>query len=326
MIVFNFSRLALVCLTVAATSRGALEYRYVPDWPSLPDGQEYLGKAHGEIRVDAAGNIYASTEDPKNPIMVFGPDGSFKKIIAQDYPGIHGFVIQPDETGQEHIYAAHLPGSQIVKLTLDGKCTMSIGIDVIPRQYTRKKEGRDFFPVTAVDVAPNGDLYAVNGYGSDHIFRFSPGGKLKEVFGGRNQTPAGLKNCHKIFIDRRYDPVRILACDRGNGRLIHFDLSGNYLGELAADLRRPSSIDFHNGLMAVAEISGRVVVLDKSHQIVSVLSENLEQTEINTNQTPPEKWKAGIVTSPHGICFDADGNVLVSEWNRWGRILRFNRQ
>jgi YD repeat-containing protein len=30
------------------------------------------------------------------------------------------------------------------------------------------------------------------------------------------------------------------------------------------------------------------------------------------------------VTSPHGITFDNDGNILETEWNKWGRVLRWN--
>ena len=31
------------------------------------------------------------------------------------------------------------------------------------------------------------------------------------------------------------------------------------------------------------------------------------------------------VTAPHGVAFDDEGNILVTEWNRWGRVLTFSR-
>lgn len=37
--------------------------------------------------------------------------------------------------------------------------------------------------------------------------------------------------------------------------------------------------------------------------------------EINTNQVAPEQWRTGIFTSPHGIAFDSQGRLYVSEWN-----------
>lgn len=30
------------------------------------------------------------------------------------------------------------------------------------------------------------------------------------------------------------------------------------------------------------------------------------------------------MTSPHGITFDAKGNILETEWNTFGRVLRWN--
>jgi YD repeat-containing protein len=32
------------------------------------------------------------------------------------------------------------------------------------------------------------------------------------------------------------------------------------------------------------------------------------------------------VTSPHGIAFDNDGNILETEWNKFGRVLRWDRK
>jgi YD repeat-containing protein len=40
----------------------------------------------------------------------------------------------------------------------------------------------------------------------------------------------------------------------------------------------------------------------------------------------PADWREGVVTSPHGITFDNDGNILETEWNQFGRVLRWNRK
>jgi hypothetical protein len=40
----------------------------------------------------------------------------------------------------------------------------------------------------------------------------------------------------------------------------------------------------------------------------------------------PADWREGVVTSPHGITFDNDGNILETEWNIFGRVLRWNRK
>ena len=40
----------------------------------------------------------------------------------------------------------------------------------------------------------------------------------------------------------------------------------------------------------------------------------------------PEIWREGVFYAPHGITYDAAGNLLVSEFNQWGRVTRLTRQ
>ena len=76
-------------------------------------------------------------------------------------------------------------------------------------------------------------------------------------------------------------------------------------------------------LVCIAEIAGRVSVWDKEGKMVAECGTNPKTT--NTPKIEPKDWQQGIVTSPHGITFDNDGNILETEWNQWGRVLRWNR-
>ena len=89
------------------------------------------------------------------------------------------------------------------------------------------------------------------------------------------------------------------------------------------DLRRPSSVSFHGDLMCVAEIAGRVSVFDKAGKLVASLGVNDAAGETNTPNMKPDQWRSGTVTSPHGITFDKSGNILETEWNSYGRVLRW---
>ncbi len=177
--------------------------------------------------------------------------------------------------------------------------------------------------LTNCDVAPNGDIYVVDGYGKSWVFVFDPTGKFKKVFGGPGE-PYKFANTHKIFIDTRFEPARVFCCDRGNKRILHTDLDGKMLGVIAEGLRNPSSASFHGDLVCIAEIAGRVSVWDKEGKMVAECGTNPQST--NTPGIPPEKWQTGIVTSPHGITFDNQGNILETEWNKWGRVLRWTRK
>ena len=49
-----------------------------------------------------------------------------------------------------------------------------------------------------------------------------------------------------------------------------------------------------------------------------------DEVEFRFLAVAPEAWRTGIVTSPHGITFDGKGNILETEWNQFGRVLRWD--
>jgi hypothetical protein len=307
-------------LSLALTGALAAEapvYELVPDFIQPPPGKTTIGNGHGEIACDSAGNFYVSVQEKDAGIQVYGPDGKF--IKALNLPAsLHGFVIRKVEDG-EFIFAAVLGEKRVIKAKLSGEVVLEIPTSAFPAD----KAGPKGLALTNCDVAPNGDIYVVDGYGISHIFVFDKTGKFKSVFGGPAE-PYNFKNTHKIFIDRRFEPARVFCCDRGNKRILHTDLDGKIIGVIAENLRNPSSASFHGDLVCIAEIAGRVSVWDKEGKMVAECGTNPQNT--NTPKIEPKDWQQGIVTSPHGITFDNDGNILETEWNQWGRVLRWNRK
>ena len=316
-------KIALILLTSLAfigSATAEVAYEFVPNFITPPPGKETIGNGHGEIAVDAAGNFYVSVQEKDAGIQVYGADGKFIKALKLPQ-SLHGFVIRKDE-GTEYLFAAVLGEKKVIKAKLDGTIVMEIPTSAFPAGKSAPKG----LALTNCDVAPNGDIYVVDGYGQSWIFVFDRAGKFKTVFGGPGE-PLKLANTHKIFIDRRFEPARILACDRGNNRLLHLDLDGKLISVIASQgLRRPSSASFHGDLMCVAEIAGRVSVWDKEGKQVAALGANDTPGQTNTPKVEPKDWKQGTVTSPHGITFDNSGNILETEWNVFGRILRWNKK
>ncbi len=307
--------LSLLSFVAFASSAAAeVAYEFVPNFIQPPPGKETIGNGHGEIAVDSAGLIYVSVQDKDAGIQVYGKDGKFSKVLALP-ASLHGFVIRKDGDG-EFIFAAVLGEQKVIKCTLDGTVVMTIPTSEFPAD----KAGKGL-KLTNCDVAANGDIYVVDGYGQSFIFVFSRDGKFKKVFGGPGE-PLKLANAHKVFIDRRFEPARVMICDRGHKRMLHTDLEGNFIGEIAVEMRNPSSASFHGSLMCVAEIAGNVSVWDKDNKRVADLGTSPKPT--NTPGIEPKDWQQGVVTSPHGITFDNDGNILETEWNKWGRVLRWN--
>ncbi|MFM7605492.1 MAG: 6-bladed beta-propeller [Prosthecobacter sp.] len=307
----------LSLLSVVALASGAVAqvtYEFVPNFITPPPGKETIGNGHGEIAVDSSGKIYVSVQEANAGVQVYGADGKFIKALPLP-ASLHGFVVRKDGDG-EFIFAAVLGEQKVIKCDLEGKVLMTIP----PTEFPSDKIGKGL-KLTNCDVAPNGDIYVVDGYGQSHIFVFSREGKFKSVFGGPGE-PLKLANAHKIFIDRRFEPARVMICDRGHKRMLHTDLDGKFIGEIATEMRNPSSASFHGDLMCVAEIAGNVSVWDKNNKRVADLGTAPKLT--NTPGVEPKDWQQGVVTSPHGITFDNQGNILETEWNKWGRVLRWN--
>lgn len=318
-LVFSLTLLALI------GRAPAVEYKAVPDWYKLPEGRPQMGNMHGDLAVSSKGDVYVSVMDPKAALQVYAPDGKFLRLVPNAPPDLHGFVIHKEADG-EFIYAPRLGAGNILKLTLDGKEVLNIPSSAIPDEF--KSVGKDGKPVvrlTGMDVAANGDLYVVDGYSSDYVHRFDKTGKYLKSFGGKKE-PYGFKTLHKIAIDTRFDPPRIIGCDRANGRVVHLSLDGEFLGVIAKDMLLPAAVAIHGDYAVIGEIKGQITVLDKAGQVVAKFGTNTAADEVGTAKTEPDKWRAGIVTAPHGVAFNAHGDVFVSEYNIYGRVHRFNRE
>ena len=349
---FPLLGIALASAWLSAQSAGpAVGVHYVPDqeWLRLPADRTEIGSMHGDVAVSAAGEVYISVEGsvrqrfailgPNPGLQVYAPDGRFLRNVPGAPSDFHGFVIHRDAS-TEYIYGARLAagpspadqmragldGQIVVKMTLDGTIAMTIPASRIPDQFKNKgADGQSYMRLTGITVAPNGDLYVTDGYASDYIHRFDRDGRYLASFGGK-QAPYGFRTLHKLTIDTRFQPARLLACDRENGRVVHLSLDGALLGIVAGDLRRPAAVAVRGEYAAIGELQGRVALLDKAGHVAGTLGENTVADEIASNRTEPSKWRPGIVTAPHGVAFNARGDLFVSEFNLAGRVHRFAAQ
>ena len=318
----SFVFLAVIALITSSSAAG--DYTVAANWLKLPEGKAQLGNQHGDVAVSSAGDVYVSVQDPAAGLQVFAPDGKFLRNVNGAPSDFHGFVIHK-EAGGEFIYGATLRGQTIVKMTLEGNIVMTIGSASIPDQYKVRnaRSNQLALLLTGLDVAPNGDIYVADGYASDYIHRFDKTGKYLTSFGGKN-PPYSFNTLHKLAIDTRFTPARLIACDRANNRVVHLSLDGQFLGVVAKDLLLPAAIVIDGDNAIVGELSGRVTVLDKAGAVVTRIGANTEQG-VGTNKLPPPQWREGFVLSPHGVALNAHGDVFVSEFSAFGRVHRFNR-
>jgi hypothetical protein len=202
---------------------------------------------------------------------------------------------------------------------------MTIPATAIPEEFkVKNRSGQIGLLLTGLDVAPNGDIYVTDGYASDFVHRFDRTGKYIKSFGGK-QPPYSFNTLHKLAIDTRFQPMRIIACDRANSRVVHLSLDGDFLGVVATDLLLPAAITIDGDNAIVGELRGRVTILDKAGAVVARVGANTGEG-IGSNTTKPDQWKTGLVLSPHGVAINDRGDLFVAEFNAVGRVHRFNKR
>ncbi|MBN8628861.1 MAG: 6-bladed beta-propeller, partial [Planctomycetes bacterium] len=248
---------------------GLMTFDTVPGWGLRPDGRSALGPTHGAVVIDRDGSIYVSAN---KGVVVFSPDGKvIREFIGPDYTMLHDMEIRA-EGDAEFIYGARNSSAEGIKF--DARTG-----EIALRLPFPKESGLDLkkFSPTAITVAPNGDIFLSDGYASNHIFKFDKSGKYLMHFGTKGNDLKQFNTAHGMTLDTRYEPPRLLICDRNHtpkGRLLHYDLDGNFIQEVATGLGMPTSAAVQGDYVSVPDLHGRLVILDKSNTIIVVLGHN----------------------------------------------------
>ena len=299
---------------------GLMTFDTVPGWGLRPDVTSALGPTHGGVVVDKAGNVYVSAN---KGVVVFSPEGVVIKTYEGDkYSNIHDLKIR-DEDGTEFIYGARNNNAEGIKFNAQTG-------DIVLRLPFPKESGLNLtkFNPTAITIAPSGDIFLADGYASNIIFKFDKSGKYLKHFGSPGNDLKQFNTCHGMCLDTRYDPPRLLICDRNHqpkGRLLHYDLDGNFIDEVVTGLGMPTSAAVQGDYVSVPDLHGRVVILNKNNTIVAVLGNNPDPAKGANFNIPQDQWVEGAFSGTHGSYWDKDGNLYVQDWNVSGRIIKLVR-
>ena len=303
---------------------GPDRWSVVPGWGQNPDMT--IGNTHGGVMVDHEGRVLYNT-DTERSILIHDADGAFIGSLAGRFPGIHGMQLRIEDE-VPYIYAAHLHGKQIVKLRMDGTHVWTLGV---PMESGKYDDDPNAYNPTAIAVAPDGRIYVADGYGRNWIHVFSPELRYLKSFGGRGGDDGQFVTCHGMIMDDSGAEPLLVVCDRENRRVQRFTLEGEHLDTPVTGLRRPCSIAMWKGAdgghrYAIAELEGRVTLLDGDMKVLGHLGDNTDSSHWANNGVAPDAWRPGITTAPHGVGFDAEGNLYVQDWNANGRIHKFIRK
>ncbi len=308
--------------SIFQTGNGEWTYRISSHWGELPKGKVF-GGTHGGIATDKAGHLYVSTQSATG-VLVYDRDGRLLRAIATEYPEIHSMV-HAEEGGEEYFYITVQHGTPqnnwlFLKMETNGTVVQKITAPPEAGFHTPNE-----WRLTAAVPGPDGSIYIANGYGDSRIFRFDRDGNYKAEFAGMGTADGKCRCCHGLAVDRRYDQPLLLVCDRENRRLSHFDFDGKFVRHISLHMRRPCQISFFGDYVVVSELEGRVTILDKDNVPVAFLGDNPQKSQWANYTLQVADIAPAFFSAAHGCYIDQDGNIYVSDWNKFGRVTKLIR-
>lgn len=308
--------------------QGEYQYEAIHDWGELPSTIKY-GNTHG-VCEDSQGNIYVhhtvhSGSDNSDTMVVFDGQGKFVRSWGRQFKGgAHGLSIRKEGT-EEFLYLCDYEHGIVTKRTLQGEEVFTLGYPAESNAY-KAKDSTSTVPYrpTNVAIAPNGDIYVGDGYGSSFINQYNSKGEFIRTFGGLGKGDDQLDCPHGLWVDTRRDTPLLVVADRGNSRLHRFTLDGKHFDFILGTTKMPCDFDERNGDVVIPDLLSKVVILDRKNEVVAILGEgeySKQDWTVARNQAPGT-FAPGRFVCPHGACFDHEGNIFVVEWVESGRVTK----
>ena len=319
---------------------GAFTYEAVHDWGALPSSIKW-GNTHGVVE-DAQRHIYIhhtvhASSERADTMVVFDHAGKFVRSWGPEFRGVaHGLHLRK-EGREEYLYltvnAANpklspQPAMQavVLKTTLSGEVVWKIQG---PPDIEAYKPGPDGAPKpynpTNIAIAPNGDVYVGDGYGSYFVNQYSGKGEYIRTFGGRGSEAGQLREPHGIWVDERGPAPVLVVADRRNNRLQRFTLEGKPI-DFIEGFRLPCHFHERQGVVVIPDLHGRVTLMDATNHVIEHLGDsNAPNWNNPLRNEPRDHFIPGQFICPHGAAFDRDGNIFVVEWVEVGRVTKLRK-
>jgi len=315
---------------------GRFTYEQVEGWGQLPPGMSY-GYGCGVI-VDGKDRVFVTSRSTNPSVAIFDKDGRLLETWGSEFAGkVNLTPAQVKDTAHclywsregndEFIYWTENIstnkegpkfGARVYKTDLNGRILFEIG-NVAKEGTTSQKF--DWTNPTDVAVAPNGDIYVVDGYGSQRLTRFDKNFKPIKTIGGRGKEPSQFNTCHGVWVSTVNREPELYIADRHNDRLQVFDLDLNFKRILKGDVRNPCCFYQHAGHLYIPDLASRVTILDGSDKAVAQLGDG-KQADGKTNK--PDNAKNPLTfAAPHAMCVDSRGDFYIVEWVDFGRARKF---
>ena len=323
--------------TPVRIGNGHWTYTLDENWGKLPEGMKF-GLGCG-IVIDSQDRIYVTSRSTNPAVAVFSREGKLLETWGNDFAEKVGCspsqvkdtahcLYWSKEGKDEFLYFTENVstnkegpklGKRVYKTDLRGKILYTIG-NVDQESSTSQKF--TWTNPTDVAVESNGDIYVVDGYGSQILSRFDKNFKHLKTIGGKGKEHGQFNTCHGVWINTLRGEPEVYIADRANGRYEVFSLELEYKRTIAGDfVRNPCCFYQHKEHLYIPDLASMVTIIDAKDQPVATLGDGKE-ADGKTNK-PDNKTNPALFATPHAICVDSRGDFYTVEWVDFGRARKF---
>ncbi|WP_236021427.1 6-bladed beta-propeller [Algoriphagus oliviformis] len=298
---------------------GDFKYKVDAKWGNLDPNKVPVVNCH-EMVMDRKGRMIMLTDEAKNNVIIYDQSGKLLATWTLGLDRAHGLSLV-DEGDAEYLWVVD-NGGKVIKTSLDGKVVAEIASPLSTGIYEEKMA----WVPTETAVAPNGDLYIADGYGSQFFLQYDKDGNFIRKFGGRGNQDAQFSTAHGIAIDQRGGKAPTLLCtSRGHNSFKRFTMDGEYIETIflpGAYVCRPviHGENLYAGVcwsrlryLEQTDNSGFVTILDKSNKVVS--NPGGTAPEYRNGELQLMVQKEPVFKHCHDVCIDQDENIYVCQWN-----------
>jgi hypothetical protein len=258
-------------------------------------------------------------------VLIYDVKGALLGTWTLGLGGAHGLTLHREADEREFLYLTDPSAGRVVKATLDGKIVLELPHPAKVEAY----KPTDLYNPTETAVAPNGDIYVADGYGSQFILCFSKDGQFISKFGGKSTQPTNpgrFMQAHGIALDARGEKPLLVVTERVRNEFNWFTLEGEHVRGVylpGAYVSRPVIHDrnLYSGVCFGAKPDdfrmwqgrGFVTILDETGKVLSNpggLTPQYEEGRLKVMlQDKP------IFNNCHDVCVDTQSDLYVCQWN-----------
>ena len=165
-------------MAIGAIGNHRLEYEVVEGWERLPEGWAFTDVVG--VAVDSRERVFVFCRGSQ-PLIIFDKEGRFVDAWgAGRFVRPHGIFISADD----RVFLTDDEGHTVHEFTLDGTPRRRLGdgrpsdTGYVAWQSPVTRAAGPFNTVTNVALAPDGEIYAADGYGNAQVHRFAADGRL----------------------------------------------------------------------------------------------------------------------------------------------------